>query len=136
MIFPLSSVCGVTQGSALSHSVVNGVCSKCGIVKISIEQLQGVWLLTYDDGDYIKMNISGNKATVEDVNWDGSIRNWTGSVQLTSKGFKVSGSYQGVNVYGESFTTNTTQHCYVSKITQNYFVDTFDDKGPYTWYKQ
>lgn len=130
------STCGDTQGTSLGHTIIDGVCSKCGTVKVTIEQLQGAWLLTYTDGDYIKMNISGNTASVEETNWDGSILYWNGSVQLTSNGFKVSGSYQGVNVYGESYTANITQHCYISKITQNYFVDTFDDNGPYTWHKQ
>lgn len=134
------SVCGTTDGSPLGHSLVDCVCSKCGVVKVSIEQLQGTWQVTTHSeifGTETKqIVISGNSATVYEPSYTGDTIIYSGVVQLKDYGFYIEGTYSGVNVYGESYTAKISTRCYISKFSGNSFVDTFDDNGPYTWYKQ
>lgn len=127
------SVCGKTDGSALGHSLVDSVCSRCGKVEISLSQLQGTWVR---GAGHYKIIISGSTAT---VHWYGSYTGemvYTGAVQLKDYGFYVEGTYQDVDINGNPFTAKTSTRCYISKFTSTYFIDTFDDNGPYTWYKQ
>ncbi len=133
------SICGATDGSPLGHSLVDCVCSRCGVVKVSIEQLQGTWReTTYGDyGTCVNIIvISGNVGTVYKNYSDGRQRVYSGTVQLKDYGFYIEGTYSGVNVNGEPYTVAISTRCYISKFSGNSFVDTFDDRGPYTWYKQ
>lgn len=126
----ICSVCKQTVGTALGHALVDCVCTRCGKVEISLSQLQGTWV--HSEG-YTTMRISGSSATVY---WHTGGIVYTGPVQLTDYGFYVEGTYESVDNNGNSFTARIKDICYISKFTSTYFVDTFDDNGPFKWYKQ
>ena len=127
---PVCKHCGQEGEPALGHTLVDCVCSKCGKVFLTIEQLQGSWL--HNQG-YERIIVSGDQATV--ISYTTGIT-FTGTVQFRDYGFFVEGTYEyavgsGVLLEGHAKTT-----CYVSRFTDSYFIDTFDDQGPYAWHKE
>lgn len=123
-------VCGRTDGAALGHSLAYCVCTRCGKVELTLDQLQGTWV---HGAGHTTMTISGSTATVY---WHPGEIVYTGAVRLRDYGFYVEGTYQDVDINGNPFTAAIRETCYVSKFAGTYFVDTYDDQGPYTWYKQ
>lgn len=124
------SICNKTNGAALGHSVVDGKCSRCKTLQITVNDLQGTWIFRFDDNDeYIKITISGNNGTVYDTGLD---LTWSGPVVLTSEGFKIPGTYKYYDDNGTLKTNTVTQYCYITKFCGTFFTEYYGD----TWYKQ
>lgn len=121
--------CGTTDGSALGHAVVDGICSRCKTLQITLTDLQGTWLYHFDNGDYIKITISGDSGSVHDTGLD---LIWSGPVVLTSEGFKIPGTYEYYDANGALKTNTVIQYCYITKLCETYFTEYYGD----TWYKQ
>lgn len=129
------SSCKKSSGVALGHSVVDGICSRCNTLQISLDNLQGTWIYRFEDdayfkNDYIKIIISGSNATVYERTLD--YVPWYGTVKLTSDGFKITGTYEYYDDYGTLKTNTIIQQCHITKFAGSYFTEYFGD----TWYKQ
>ena len=60
------SICNKTDGSALGHSLVNCVCSRCRAIILTVNDLQGSWISTWSNpGAYRKITFSGSSYCLE-----------------------------------------------------------------------
>ena len=122
------SACGLTGENV--HNLVNCVCADCGTVVLTLEQLQGTWV--HSEG-YERITVTGDMAF---VHWITGDITYSGPVQLKDYGFCVEGTYQYTDGNGDAQEGRIKTTCIISEFTDTYFVDTFDDDGPFTWYKE
>lgn len=120
--------CGLTGENV--HNLVNCVCADCGTVVLTLEQLQGTW--AHSEG-YERITVTGDMAF---VHWITGDITYSGPVQLQDYGFCVEGTYQYTDGNGDAQEGRIKTTCIISELTDTYFVDTFDDDGPFTWYKE
>ena len=106
------------------------------------QQLQGTWR-AYSPyyGTYEEYCISGNHVTYKSWKEDGTGTYWSmsGELTITKTGFQISGYLNRYSADGtllEEDPWGTVNHVVISAITSDYFVDSFDDNGPVTYYKQ
>lgn len=127
------SQCDEKVGQPLGHSFIDCVCHRCGLVEITLEQLQGTWKRISSNG-YEIITVSGDQAEVEWC-YGSNIVTFSGPVCLTDYGFYVQGTASDTDGSFSSYTIKTS--CYIEKFTDTYFLDTFDNiEGPYIWHKQ
>lgn len=127
------SLCGEKVGQPLGHDLIDCVCHRCGLVEITLEQLQGTWKRTSSSG-YEIITVSGDQAEVEWC-YGSNIVTFSGPVCFKDYGFYVQGTASDTDGSFSSYTIKTS--CYIEKFTDTYFLDTFDNiEGPYIWHKQ
>lgn len=133
----MCTVCGQIEGNALGHTFADGVCTRCNVAQISIEQLQGTWLWETPD-EYIKVTFIGDSVDCETLNAGEDVVAFkNGSIRFTDEGFYIEGiPYRGLDVNGNLYAGSSKQFK-IGEFTETYFVDLIDDiNGPYTFYKQ
>lgn len=134
-------VCKKTEGAALDHNIVDHVCSRCGAVQITLNDLQGSWKKTWNKSGstgYEIVTISGSSATIEwysnlfgDITHDFAV----GSVHLTDYGFYAKGTYSYTTAYGENCEGTMCTYFGITKLTSSYLTEDYYG-DPETWYKQ
>ena len=133
----MCTVCGHIEGDALGHAFSDGVCTRCNVAQITLEQLQGTWLWESPD-EYIKVTFIGDSVDCETLHaGEDVIAFKNGSIQFTGEGFYIEGiPYRGRDVNGNLYASSG-KHFRIGEFTETYFVDLIDDiNGPYTFYKQ
>lgn len=127
---PVCRRCGQEGDPALGHDPVDAICSECGKVILTLEQLQGSWF--HSEG-FARIIISGDQATV--IRYSVGIT-YSGTVQFRDDGFIVEGDYYHLDSDDTTPAGKAKATFIITKFTESYFVDAFDDRGPYTWYRE
>ena len=97
---------------------------------LTLEQLQGSWF--HSEG-FARIIISGDQATV--IRYSVGIT-YSGTVQFRDDGFIVEGDYYHLDSDDTTPAGKAKATFIITKFTESYFVDAFDDRGPYTWYRE